>query len=450
MSGISIDTRTITHGELFVALKGDNRDGHDFINAALSAGAGAALVHEWPEEVPGDAPLLVVEDTMKALEALGHAGRARTGAKVIAVTGSVGKTSTKDMLRAMLAGQGATHAAEKSYNNHWGVPLTLARMPAETQYAVIEIGMNHPGEITPLSQMAKPDVAIITTVEAVHLEAFDSVEQIADAKAEIFAGLSPNGLAILNSDNRHFDRLAAQNPAPVLRFGETGDLRLISAEIVDTATILKAEIDGHPVVVKIGAPGRHFARNALAALGAVEAVGADLARAALTLATWSPPGGRGQRQKLQLGPGGIDGEVTLIDDSYNANPASVRAALEVLSAARTTDNVGRHEKGRRIAFLGDMLELGPSEDRMHADLVDALDGIDIVHCCGPLMRHLHNALPPEKRGLWAQDAAALAKRAPRLLDAGDVCMVKGSLGSAMRHVVGAVQSLGAPPASEET
>ncbi|MEM0923568.1 MAG: UDP-N-acetylmuramoylalanyl-D-glutamyl-2,6-diaminopimelate--D-alanyl-D-alanine ligase [Pseudomonadota bacterium] len=449
VGGISIDTRTIQRGDLFVALQGDHRDGHEFIAQALDAGAAAVLVQDWPEDLTGPQPRLMVENTMQALQALGHEGRARTRAKVIAVTGSVGKTSTKEMLAAMLSPQGATHAAEKSYNNHWGVPLTLARMPAATEFAVIEIGMNHAGEITPLSRMARPDVAIVTTVEAVHLAAFNDVGEIADAKAEIFAGLGPEGVAILNTDNPYHDRLAAQTEARKIGFGADGDLRLISAEIAGQATILKAELHGQPLVAKIGAPGRHFARNALAALGAVGVVGGDLARAALELSGWSPPDGRGQRARILLGPKGIDGEITLIDESYNANPASMRAALEVLAAASVTDNTGRIEKGRRIAFLGDMLELGPAEADMHASLADSLQGIQIVHCCGPLMRHLHDALPSGKRGEWAGNSAALAGQIPRLLDAGDVAMVKGSLGSAMARVVSAIHTLGAQPGAEE-
>ncbi|MEM7506302.1 MAG: UDP-N-acetylmuramoyl-tripeptide--D-alanyl-D-alanine ligase [Pseudomonadota bacterium] len=449
VTGVSIDTRMIGDGELFVALKGDNRDGHAFVAQALAAGAGAALVSASPEGVAADAPLLIVDDTLKALEAIGMAARARTGAKVIAVTGSVGKTSTKEMLRLMLAGQGHVHAAEKSYNNHWGVPLTLARMPAETDFAVIEIGMNHPGEITPLSRMARPDVALITTVEAVHLAAFADVGEIADAKAEIFAGLPQDGVAVLPADNAHFERLKTQTDRRILSFGETGDLRLIEVTVAGQTTVLRAKVDGQPMVTKIGAPGAHLAHNALGALGAVLAAGADLARAGLALGGWCPPDGRGQRQRILLGSDGLDGEITLIDESYNANPASMRAALGVLAAADVTDNVGRIAKGRRIAFLGDMLELGTREAKLHAELADAMAGVDMVHTCGPLMRNLHTALPREKRGDHAADSRELAARAKRLLDAGDVGMVKGSLGSAMKPVVEAIRAMGSPAGTEE-
>lgn len=451
ITGLSIDTRSITPGDLFIALSGENRDGHAFVGAALSAGAGAALVSEVPKGVPTDAPLLLVDDTMVALQALGVAGRTRARAKVIAVTGSVGKTSTKDMLSTMLDCQGSVHAAVNSFNNHWGVPLTLARMPVETDYAVIEIGMNNPGEITPLSWMTRPDIALITTVEAVHLAHFDSVEQIADAKAEIFAGLAPDGVALLNLDNPHFDRLATQATSQIVSFGRNGDLKLIHCDVRDEATVVQADLLGTPITFKIGAPGRHFALNAVAALGAVMAAGADVAKAGLALAAWSPPDGRGKRQTVLLGPGGLDGEITLIDESYNANPASMAAALAVLASADVSHGIGRVARGRRIAFLGDMLELGSDERAYHADLADLPDiaAIDVVHCCGPLMASFYEALPPDKRGIWAGSSTALAEQAVRRLDGGDVCMVKGSLGSAMAGVVTAISALGAGQSTQE-
>ncbi|HSF94809.1 MAG TPA: UDP-N-acetylmuramoylalanyl-D-glutamyl-2,6-diaminopimelate--D-alanyl-D-alanine ligase [Thermohalobaculum sp.] len=456
VTGVSIDTRSIAPGELFVALEGENRDGHDFVAGALEAGAGAAMVARVPEGVAPDAPLLLVDDTLAALGRLGAAARARSAARVIAVTGSVGKTSTKEMLRAMLGCQGRVHAAEKSFNNHWGVPLTLARMPADTEFAVIEMGMNHPGEIAPLSRLARPHVALITTVEPVHLAAFDSVEQIADAKAEVFAGLEPGGTAILNRDNAHFDRLAAQaGGARILGFG-TGDTDLVlgRASICATATVVQAQIGELPITFKLGAPGAHFALNAVAALGAVRAVGGDIARAGLAMAAWTPPEGRGRRWRIELGPAGLDGNFTLIDDSYNANPASMRAALAVLAASPVTHDTGRVAQGRRLAFLGDMLELGPTEKTLHAGLaaLPELDGIDAVYLAGPCMRAMYDALPPAKRGDWFEDSAKLAERARRVVDAGDVCMVKGSLGMAMRRVVDSVKSLGTaldPQAREE-
>jgi len=456
VTGVAIDTRTIAPGDLFVALAGESRDGHDFAAEALAKGAGAAMLSHRPDGVAGDAPVLMVNDTRTALEALGAAARARTRAKVLAVTGSVGKTSTKEMLAAMLAAQGRVHAAERSFNNHWGVPLTLARMPAETDYAVLEIGMNHAGEIRPLSRLARPHVALITAVAAVHLAAFDSVEAIADAKAEIFAGLEPGGTAVLNCDDAHFERLAAAaGSARIWHFGAdpAADIQLIEARIAGEATVVRARLEGRPIAFKIGQPGRHFAENALGALAAAIAAGADAARAVLALAGWTALAGRGARHRIELGPAGLDGEITLIDESYNANPASLRAALAVLGAAPVTDDIGRVARGRRIAFLGDMLELGETAEALHAGIADLpeLGSVDLVHCCGPLMQALHEALPREKRGLWFPDSRGLAARARRMVDAGDVCMVKGSKGSAMGPVVAAIRSLGhaAADAAEE-
>ena len=446
ITGISIDTRSIAPGDLFVALAGENRDGHAFVAQALSAGATAAMVNHVPAGVAPDAPLLMVDDTLEALGALGVAARARCAARVIAVTGSVGKTSTKEMLRTMLGCQGRVHAAERSFNNHWGVPLTLARMPVDTEFAVIEIGMNHPGEITPLSRMARPHVAIVTNIEAVHLAAFSSIEEIADAKAEIFAGLEPGGVAILNRDNPHFDRLSAQvGGAGIASFGSDAcDFLLEQVSVCARATVVRARIGDIPITFKLGTPGAHFALNAVAALGAVTIVGGDLARAGLAMAEWTSPEGRGRRWRIELGPAGMDGEFTLIDESYNANPASMRAALAVLAASPVTNGTGRVARGRRIAFLGDMLELGPTENELHIDLAKLreLETIDLVHLAGPRMRGLHAALPPEKRGEWFEDSDKLAQKARRMVDAGDVCMVKGSLGMAMRRVIDAIKALG--------
>ncbi|MBK0399662.1 UDP-N-acetylmuramoylalanyl-D-glutamyl-2,6-diaminopimelate--D-alanyl-D-alanine ligase [Limibaculum sp. M0105] len=447
VTGISIDTRTILPGELFVALMGENRDGHAFVADALAKGAGAALLSRIPDGLTRDAPLLVVRDTLDGLRDLGAAARARSRARVVAVTGSVGKTSTKEMLRAMLASQGHVHAAEKSFNNHWGVPLTLARMAPETDYAVIEIGMNHAGEITPLTQLARPHVAIVTTVEPVHLEHLGSIEAIADAKAEIFCGLEPGGVAVLPFDSPHFARLAAQiGEARPVTFGRTpgADFRLDDARIAGAVTVVRAHARDVALTFKIGAPGVHFASNALAGLAAVEALGGDITRAAMALGQWHAPEGRGHRWSILLGPGGLDGAVNLIDESYNANPASMRAALAVLAAAEPQDGVGRVARGRRIAFLGDMLELGPEEAPIHAALAAApeMAGVDLVHCCGPRMRALWEALPREKRGEWFEDSEKLAHKARRTVDAGDVCMVKGSLGARMARVVEALKGLG--------
>jgi UDP-N-acetylmuramoyl-tripeptide--D-alanyl-D-alanine ligase len=449
-SGVEIDSRAVAPGDLFVALEGGARDGHGFVADALAKGAAAAMVRRVPAGVAPDAPLLVAEDTLAALGALGAAARARLApsARVIGVTGSVGKTGVKEMLRAMLAPQGRTHAADRSFNNHIGVPLTLARMPADADFAVIEMGMNHAGEIGPLSRLSRPHVALITTVEAVHIEFFDSEAGIADAKAEIFEGVAPGGVAVLNGDNRHYARLRAAAEArglTVSTFGRQGDARLVSAELRAGVTVARAEIGGVPLAFKIAAPGRHLAQNATGALACVAAAGGDLARAALGLAEWRAPAGRGQRWIVALGAAGVDGEIVVIDESYNANPASVGAALEALEATPVRDGVGRIARGRRIACLGDMLELGADAGAMHAGLAahPAMAAADWVMTVGPLMRALHAALPPDKRGEWFADAAAAAKRLRRVVDAGDVVMVKGSLGTGMAPVVDALKAAGA-------
>lgn len=446
-TGVSIDTRTIRPGDLFVALK-DVRDGHDFVAQALAKGAAAAMVSRLPDGVAEDAPLLVVPEVLAALEALGRAARARTGAKVAAVTGSVGKTSTKEMLRTILAGQGRTHAAEASYNNHWGVPLTLARMPADTEFAVIEIGMNHPGEIAPLSRQAAPHAVMITTIAPAHLEAFGRLEGIAEEKASIVAGLVPGGTAVLPLDAPHHDILdgiARDAAARVVTFGEGAgaDYRLEQVTLTDEATVARARRGEAPILFKVLSPGRHFAANALGALALAEALGADPVVAALDIGRWMPPSGRGTRERVLLDR--VDEtHFDLIDDSFNANPASLAAALDILIAARPTDGQGGLHRGRRIAVLGDMLELGPDEIALHAAVArhPGLETVATIHCVGPRMKALWQALPRGQRGLWAETAPELAAEARSLFDAGDIVLVKGSKGSKVSLVVDALRRLG--------
>jgi len=446
-TGVSIDTRTLDPGDLFVALT-DQRDGHDFVAQALEKGAAAAMVSRLPEGVPDTAPLLIVDDVLSGLEALARAARARTEARVIAVTGSVGKTSTKEMLRTALSAQGRTHAAEKSYNNHWGVPLTLARMPQETEFAVIEIGMNAPGEIAPLSRLARPHVGLITTVAAVHLEAFAGLEAIAAEKGALAEGLEPGGTMVLNADIATLPILLDRaGEARIVTFGEAAgaDFRLSKLCLTETALTVRADCGGDVHIFKLSAPGRHLAMNALGALAAVAAAGGDLPTATLALASWSAQDGRGARWDIVLGPGGIDGTIRLIDESYNANPAAMAAALEVFATITPQNDVGRVSRGRRIAFLADMLELGPTAGQLHAGLADleAIGAVDTVHCAGPLMRNLHEALAPRQRGQWRETTAELAAAAPKLVDAGDVVMCKGSNGSKTRLLVEAIKKLGA-------
>jgi UDP-N-acetylmuramoyl-tripeptide--D-alanyl-D-alanine ligase len=439
-SGLSIDSRSVAPGDLFIALSAA-RDGHDFVADALARGAVAALVSRIPDGVD-PARVLLVDDVMDALRALGAAGRARTRARVIAVTGSVGKTTVKEMLRTALAPQGKTHAAEASFNNHWGVPITLARMPADTDFAVIEIGMNHPGEIAPLARLARPHVAIVTTVAPAHLEAFGVIEGIAHEKAAIFDGLEPGGIALAHADIETapilFDK-ARDMGARLIRFGTTPgvEARMIEAQVADAATVIRADVCGTERLFRIAAPGRHYAMNALIALSAAEAAGADATQAALALSGWTPFEGRGTREQIVLSVTD-DLTVEMIDDAFNANPASVAAALEVLAGSTP---VGR---GRRIAILGDMLELGDTGPALHAAIADlaALDRIDLVHTVGPLMRHLSEALPPRKRGRHCDSAEDLAAGLPQSLRAGDVLLIKGSKGIKVSRVVDALRKLG--------
>ncbi|NOD48327.1 MULTISPECIES: UDP-N-acetylmuramoyl-tripeptide--D-alanyl-D-alanine ligase [unclassified Ruegeria] len=434
-NGVSIDTRTLQPGDLFVALKAA-RDGHDFVAQALEKGAGAALVSHIPEGVPEGAPLLVVDDVQAGLEALGQAARARTDARIVGVTGSVGKTSTKEMLAKILEAQGKTHASVASYNNHWGVPLTLARMPRDTEYAVIEIGMNHPGEIAPLAKQARPHVALVTTVAAVHLEAFASVAGIAHEKAAIFEGLEPGGAAIVNADIEHAEILrqsARDCGAGIVDFGrKASDYRLTDVQQASNAVNAQATVGDQLIRFEINSAGTHFAMNALGALAACVELGVDLDQAVAGLRAWSPVKGRGVRENLPLSGGG---QIELLDDSYNANPTSMEAALDVLAASQGT---------RRIAFLGDMKELGSQEVAMHAEManVAAMEKINQVHCIGPLMQALHKALPDDKRGLWFETSAEMAEHLPSLICDGDTVLAKGSLSMALATIVDGLRKMG--------
>lgn len=439
-TGISIDSRSVAPGDLFVALSAA-RDGHDFVADALAKGAAAALVSRLPGGVD-PARLLRVADVMEGLRALGAAGRARTRAKVIAVTGSVGKTTVKEMLRTALSPQGRTHAAEASFNNHWGVPVTLARMPADTDYAIIEIGMNRPGEIAPLARLARPDVAVVTTVAPAHLEAFGVLEGIAHEKASIYEGLSDGGIALAHADidtsGILFDK-ARDCAATLIRFGQAEgvEARLVDVQLSDAATVIRADLSGQERLFRIGAPGRHFAMNALIALAAAEAAGADGTQAALALAAWTPVDGRGTRERVVLSETD-DLAIEMIDDAFNANPASVAAALEVLAAAEPQG------RGRRIAVLGDMLELGPTGPALHAAIAEhpAMARIDRVHTVGPLMQTLHAALPAAIRGQHCATADEMAAALPRDLHAGDVVLIKGSKGIKVSRVVDGLRKLG--------
>ncbi len=437
VTGVSIDSRSLETGDLFFAIKGDAHDGHDHVARAMEAGGAAAVVsRERAPQLAALGPVFAVEDTQNAMERLGVASRTRSKAKIVAVTGSVGKTTVKEMLRAMLTACGPTHASAASYNNHWGVPLTLARMASNARFAVLEMGMNHAGEITPLTRMARPHAALVTTIAPVHVEHLGSIEAIADAKAEIFFGLEPGGTAVLNRDAPQFERLAraaALRGARVLSFGHGADYdaRLIGVEAIDCGSRVRTRILGRELVFELGAPGVHMAENALSALLAADALGADLAACAVALRRFSPQKGRGERFSVPT----PDGPATIIDESYNANPASMRAALALLAAAKPGP------KGRRIAVIGDMLELGPEAAAMHAELAGDLsaNNVDLLFGAGPLTRALFEAAPASMRAAWTERSSDLIDEVARVLRGGDIAMIKGSNGSRMGPLVAALR-----------
>ncbi len=434
ITGFSLDTRTLAPGEVFVAIR-DVRDGHDFVLEAFRKNAAAALVEADYKRVAGDGALLRVDRPLEGLRDIARAARARSQAGIVAITGSVGKTGTKEALRACLSRLGATHAAEKSFNNHWGVPLTLARMPASARYGVFEIGMNHAGEIAPLAGLVRPQVAIVTTVEPVHLQFFASVAEIAEAKAEIFAGLEPGGTAILNRDNPFFDLLqkrARTVGARVVSFGrhDNADVRPEVLTLGADGSEIVARVGEKRIAYRLAAPGAHIAQNSLAIVAALDALGADVEAAVPALSDITAAKGRGARRELGL----KDGAMLLIDESYNANPASMRSALFAMAT------VPRQRFARRIAVLGDMLELGDESGRLHEDLKEPVDAaeVDLVFACGPHMQRLYAALPEARRGEWGSTSQDILAPLVAAVRAGDVVMIKGSLGSRMEPLVDAL------------
>ncbi|HMF66786.1 MAG TPA: UDP-N-acetylmuramoylalanyl-D-glutamyl-2,6-diaminopimelate--D-alanyl-D-alanine ligase [Phyllobacterium sp.] len=435
ITGISIDTRTLQTGEAFFAIKGDALDGHDYATAAVAAGAALLVVAEAKLPALGKlkAPMIVVDDVLAAMTRLGIASRERSHAQIIAVTGSVGKTTTKEALRHVLAKAGKVHASVASFNNHWGVPLTLARMPADTDYGVFEIGMNHADEIRPLAKMVRPHVALITLIAPAHLGHFKNLQEIAIAKAEIFEGVVPGGYALLNRDDKHFKLLEKMaldaGVEHVKSFGENtrADYRLIKLKLHDECSCLTARLAGEEVVVKIGAPGRHIVQNVLAVLGGAHLTGADMTKVTLALASLRPESGRGARHILEI----ANGTFTLIDESYNANPASMRAAIELLAAATPQG------KGRRIAVLGDMLELGKQAPKLHAELSSVIlaNPINMVFLGGPEMAALKSAMPVEFHAEYRQTVDELQPQLLNTIRAGDVIMIKSSKGTGFAQIV---------------
>lgn len=436
ITGISIDTRTLAPGEAFFAIKGERFDGHSFLTAAAAAGAAVLVVAEQKLPALGkvQGQILIVDDVLLALERLASASRARSKARVIAVTGSVGKTTTKEALRHALAASGAVHASAASFNNHWGVPLSLARMPAATRFGVFEIGMNHPGEIRPLVKLVRPHVAIVTLIAPAHLGYFRDLDEIAAAKAEIFEGVVPDGTAILNADDPQCGPLAtmarAAGVTAIKTFGANpqADFRLVDFTPGEEGARLKARIDGTDIDIDLASSGRHIAENLLAVLGAATLAGADLGATAAALSSWRAGKGRGERHSLPM-PGG--GHITLIDDSYNANPASMRAAVAVLAGSQPGP------EGRRVAVLGDMLELGARSAELHAGLAEILvaAGIAKVFLLGDEMKALDDALDQTLACEWHESRDALRTSLLKDLRSGDVVMVKASNGLGLARIV---------------
>lgn len=436
--GVSIDTRTLAPGDLFVALVGDGRDGHAFVADALAKGAAGAMVHQ---DVPAGSPVLRVDDTLAALARLGAFARSRfgrAGGFLVAVTGSVGKTTTKEMLRTALSAYAPAHAAAASYNNHWGLPLTLARTPRDATFCIAEIGMNHAGEIEPLARLARPHVAVITTIAAAHIGHLGSIEAIADEKAAIMRGLDDGGVAVLPADSPQLGRLRAEaGETPVLTFGGTAeaDIRLTGYEPDADGSLITVDIAGYVASLRLNAPGAHMAMNAVATLAAVTALGIDPGPAIAALETFAPLAGRGARRTISVGAG----SALLLDESYNGNGASMRAALGVLRLQPAE---------RRVAILGDMLELGQDGPAEHAGLADAVtESACVLFTCGPLMRNLFDAVPDSRRGAHAADSAALGAIVINAIRPGDAILVKGSLGSAMKAVIQAIETANPAPST---
>jgi len=433
VNGISIDTRTLKEGDLFVALQGDNRDGHEFVQAAFKAKAGAALVARPLAGVSG--PLLTVGHTQRGLEDLARASRARSHAKILAVTGSAGKTTTKEILRLACNALGRTHASAASYNNHWGVPLSLASMPRDSEYGIFEVGMNHFGELRNLVSFVEPHVALITTIAPAHLEFFGNCEAIADAKSEIFEGLLPGGAALIPADNEYAERLKARarqaHVSRIVTFGEKGDAKLIGITPDGEGMRVKCDILGRSVDCHVGAPGTHIAQNVVGALAAVALLEGDVLNAAAALKNFTALKGRGARFETC--------GIRVIDESYNANPASMAAALALLGAS----------SGRKIAVLGDMLEMGEGGIAHHAGLVLPIEAnkVDIVFASGAQMKALWEALPASRRGAYAETSNALLPHLLSAVKAGDTVLVKGSNGARMSVIVDALKAKNAGAAA---
>ena len=431
-NGVAFDSREVGPGDLFIAMKGEATDGHLFLPKAFAAGAAGAIVSEAIAE-----PHVRVADTFAALTALGRASRARSGARIVGVTGSVGKTGTKEALFAALerAAPGSAHRSIKSYNNHTGVPLSLSRMPREARYGIFEMGMSAAGELATLTRLVRPHVAIVTAIAPAHRAFFKSDEDIADAKGEIFQGLEPGGIALIPFDSPHRDRLiAAARPhaATILTFGlgEGADIRAREAVATPGGSLVTAELPTGALTFTIAQPGAHWVSNALAVIGAVEAVGGDLAAAGLALAELAGLKGRGERHRIEV----AGGEALLIDESYNANPASMRATLRTLGAETVS--------GKRIAVLGAMKELGETSDSFHAGLAEPLlaAGVDLAILVGDEMTPLAKTLGQKVKISHVPDASSALEPLREAIGPGDAILVKGSNSIGLAAVVEALAS----------
>ncbi|AGF74720.1 UDP-N-acetylmuramoylalanyl-D-glutamyl-2,6- diamin opimelate--D-alanyl-D-alanine ligase [Bartonella australis AUST/NH1] len=437
-SGVSIDSRTLVEGDIFFCIKGAHLDGHDFAARAYERGAGVLIIAQdrLATMKKLSAPLFVVADVLRALEELGKAARKRSKAKIIAITGSVGKTTTKEALKQALGVIGKVHANLDSLNNCWGVPLTLARMPADSDYAIFEIGMNHKGEIRPLVKLIRPHVALITQIATGHIGFFKNLEEIADAKAEIFEGLDDEGVVLLNADSDFFSYLVQKakqcGVKKILSFGELDHADYQAKEICLLANYSRVSVcisgQSQGMMIKIGAPGRHIVQNSLGVIAACDAIGADLFRVALPLSHFSLQKGRGARYRLSLPSGG---EFHLIDESYNANPASMRAALSLLAMGQ----VG--SCGRRIAILGDMLELGAHSEKFHRDLAEPIraSGANPVFLVGEEMKPLAADLSPHVKIHYAEHIEKILPLVCTEISDGDLVMIKSSHSVRSSHIV---------------
>lgn len=424
-TGVSKDSRELNPGDLFIALKGPKVEGIEYLDAAFEAGAVGAIVDQIPVKFKDDSRLILVEDTFQALNDLARAARERSQAKIIAITGSFGKTGTKDATALLLSSFGSVQASERSFNNHWGVPFTVSSIPPKLDFAVIEIGMNHAGEISPLSKIARPHVALITTIREMHIEHLGSLENIAAEKAEIFAGMAEGGTVVLNRDDLMFSQVVAAAKAKKLKiitFGchQAADCRLIKCMMDEGWLWAEAMIDGTLFSYRIPAAGEHWALNSLGVLGVMKALGLNAIQASKIFLNLVLPEGRGVQHHVKLD----HGHITVIDESYNAGPDSMRAALKVLG------NFVPQGEGRRIAILGDMRELGPRAQEIHEALKTDLmaNKVDLVFTCGEKMEHLHRSLPEKMRGAHALEVADLVPTVIRCVQAGDIFMIKGSKG----------------------